>query len=90
MATENKRVIQNIRDYVNGTGQFFSARNKTAVLSQLRDLEHELDRMEQLKELWREFIATESRGESQRAADVVERAAALLASAQTGGADGNE
>lgn len=37
------------------------------------------DENEQLKELWRQFIAAESRGESQRAVDVIEQAAVLLA-----------
>lgn len=31
-----------------------------------------------LRELWQRFIAADSRGESQRAADIVEEAAAML------------
>lgn len=34
---------------------------------------------EQLKELWRQFIIADFKGESQRAGDIVDRAAALLA-----------
>lgn len=58
---------------------WMAGKNSEIAAQRERELARLQDETEQLKELWRQFIAAESRGESQRAVDVIEQAAALLA-----------
>ena len=40
------RTLENVLHYIRGTGQWFSARNKTAVMSQLVEAQKELDKLQ--------------------------------------------
>jgi len=56
-AAKVSRTLENALQYVRGTGQWFSARNETAVVSQLIEAQKELDKLAAVVEAAWEIVA---------------------------------
>lgn len=60
-AAKISRTLENALQYVRGTGEWFSARNKTAVISQLIEAQKELDKLNAVVEAARVLLTNDDR-----------------------------